>query len=212
MQVHLITTACLDSSMNGIAISNETISNPKHPVKNAFEDTSGWWEASQLPVSVSYRFGDDLYISPSHMYIGGDKKNEGRPIAFQVFGQSIEPVSNQTIYEDLIGTVDADSFLYGVKSERIDLYSHHIYNQIHTGGSQNSAFEQARQLICQNTSYANTISISCIPIYYLEPNTTIYVEDKESSIKGYYVINTISLPLTYNGNMTISASKAITIQ
>ena len=87
-----------------------------------------------------------------------------------------------------------------------------IYNQIYAGGSQNSAFEQARQLICQNTSYANTISISCIPIYYLEPNTTIYIEDKESSIEGYYVINTISLPLTYNGNMTISASKAITIQ
>ncbi len=87
-----------------------------------------------------------------------------------------------------------------------------IYNQIYTGGSQNSAFEQARQLICQNTSYANTISISCIPIYYLDPNTTIYVEDEESGIKGYYVINTISLPLTYNGNMNISASKAITIQ
>ena len=87
-----------------------------------------------------------------------------------------------------------------------------IYNQIYAGGSQNSAFEQARQLICQNTSYANTISISCIPIYYLEPNTTIYVEDEESSIKGYYVINTISLPLAYNGNMNISASKAITIQ
>lgn len=87
-----------------------------------------------------------------------------------------------------------------------------IYNQIYTGGSQNSAFEQARQLICQNTSYANTISISCIPIYYLEPSTTIYVEDEESSIKGYYVINTISLPLAYNGNMNISASKAITIQ
>ena len=64
----------------------------------------------------------------------------------------------------------------------------------------------------KNTSYTNTISISCIPIYYLEPNTTIYIEDKESSIEGYYVINTISLPLTYNGNMTISASKAITIQ
>lgn len=87
-----------------------------------------------------------------------------------------------------------------------------IYNQIYAGGSQNSAFEQARQLICQNTSYANTISISCIPIYYLEPNTTIYVEDEESGIKGYYIINTISLPLTYNGNMNISASKAITIQ
>lgn len=86
-----------------------------------------------------------------------------------------------------------------------------IYNQIYAGGSQNSAFEQARQLICQNLSYANTISISCIPIYYLEPNNIIKVSDEQSGILGDYVINTISMPLAYNGNMTISASSAISI-
>ena len=169
MQVHLITTACLDSSMNGIAISNETISNPKHPVKNAFEDTSGWWEASQLPVSVSYRFGDDLYISPSHMYIGGDKKNEGRPIAFQVFGQSIEPVSNQTIYEDLIGTVDAKSFLYGINSERIDLHAHHLYNQIQIVflQSSNHSFMRVRNIhfdSCQESQCKKKIGKPSIPV------------------------------------------------
>lgn len=78
------------------------------------------------------------------------------------------------------------------------------------GGSYNSAFELARQLICQYTSYANTISLSAIPIFYLEPNNFIKVQDKETDIDGDYVINTISIPLAHSGNMTISASKAKT--
>ena len=99
----------------------------------------------------------------------------------------------------------------GAGASAIIRVSDAIYNQIYAGGSQNSAFEQARQLICQNLSYANTISISCIPIYYLEPNNIIKVNDEQSGILGDYVINTISMPLAYNGNMTISASSAITI-
>lgn len=87
--------------------------------------------------------------------------------------------------------------------------SDEIYQQLYTGGSQNSAFEQARTLITSGTGYANTISISAIPIYYLEPNTLINVKDEESSINGTYAINSISLPLAYNGTMTISASKAV---
>lgn len=99
----------------------------------------------------------------------------------------------------------------GVNTSDIIRVSDEIYSQIYTGGSQNSAFEQARQLICQNLSYANTISISCIPIYYLEPNNIIKISDEQSGISGDYVINTISMPLAYNGNMTISASSAISI-
>ena len=54
---------------------------------------------------------------------------------------------------------------------------------------------------------ASTISITSLPIYYLQPNTLIYVEDKESGIKGDYILNSFSLPLTYNGTMSISATK-----
>lgn len=53
-----------------------------------------------------------------------------------------------------------------------------------------------------------TISLTAIPIYYLEPNQLISVHDKESNINGEYLVNRISLPFEYNGLMTIEAAKA----
>lgn len=85
-----------------------------------------------------------------------------------------------------------------------------IYNNLYAGGTQSSAFELARRVVNYYTSYNNTISLSCIPIYDLKPNDIIQVEDDKSGIHGYYIVNTISLPLTYNGTMNISASRALT--
>lgn len=60
-----------------------------------------------------------------------------------------------------------------------------------------------------NYSYcAETISISCVPIYHLAPNTRIFVRDDTSHINGEYLINQMTIPLTYNGTMSISAVKA----
>lgn len=56
---------------------------------------------------------------------------------------------------------------------------------------------------------AESISLSCVPIYYLEPNTRIKVLNEDVSLSGEYIIDNITLPLTYNGTMSISASKTI---
>ena len=48
-----------------------------------------------------------------------------------------------------------------------------------------------------------------MPLYYLDVAERIYVYDDESDIDGNYMINSISLPLTYNGMMNINASRAI---
>ena len=52
------------------------------------------------------------------------------------------------------------------------------------------------------------ITLNCVPIYYLEPNTRIFVRDDKSKINGEYIITNISLPLTFDGLMTASATKA----
>lgn len=52
------------------------------------------------------------------------------------------------------------------------------------------------------------IQLNTIPIYYLEPNTRIFVYDKQSHIEGEFLINQLTIPMQYNGNMTISATKA----
>jgi len=53
-----------------------------------------------------------------------------------------------------------------------------------------------------------TISITTLPIYYLEPNTRITVEDDPAGIYGDYIIQSISLPLDISSTMNINAYKA----
>jgi hypothetical protein len=48
-----------------------------------------------------------------------------------------------------------------------------------------------------------SITITALPIYWLEPNRKIEVEDNDSRIYGEYMIKSISIPLTYNGTMSI---------
>jgi hypothetical protein len=47
-----------------------------------------------------------------------------------------------------------------------------------------------------------------VPIYYLEPNTIIHVTDERANIDGDYNITKLTIPLTYNGTMNITATKA----
>lgn len=84
-----------------------------------------------------------------------------------------------------------------------------IFNLITGGGSKNSAYNLVRELLYQYTSYNESISIQSIPIYYLEPNTRITVEDPKSNIFGDYMMSTISIPLGVGGMMSISATRAL---
>ena len=82
-----------------------------------------------------------------------------------------------------------------------------IYNSMITGGTYNSCYENVRQIIQDYTDYNNSVSITCLPIYHLEPNTRIYINDPDSGVQGNYLINSISYSLGNNGTMSISAKK-----
>lgn len=56
---------------------------------------------------------------------------------------------------------------------------------------------------------AENITISTLPIYHLEPNTRIFILNKESGINGEYILTKYSFSLGTNSNMSISASKAV---
>lgn len=73
-----------------------------------------------------------------------------------------------------------------------------------------SAFDEIRNLLYQYLIYNTTISISCLPRYWYEPNNMIYLENRENGIQGNYVITQYSLPLTYNGTMSITMAQALT--
>lgn len=84
-----------------------------------------------------------------------------------------------------------------------------IYAQLSGGGQSYPAYSQVRELLYQYTNYNESISMSAIPVYYLEPNNRITVRDDSSKIYGDYVIKTITLPLDISGTMNIQATKAL---
>ena len=83
-----------------------------------------------------------------------------------------------------------------------------LYDATDIGGSRYSAYEEIRQVFHQYTKYNETISLQTLPIYYLQPNTRITIENAESNIYGDYIIDTLSFTLDNSSMLTINATKA----
>lgn len=73
-----------------------------------------------------------------------------------------------------------------------------------------TAFDVIRNMLYQYLTFQTQITLNCIPKYYLEPNNILYLVDKNSGIAGNYIINSYSLPLTYNDTMSIQLTEAYT--
>lgn len=71
-----------------------------------------------------------------------------------------------------------------------------------------SAMDELNGLLYNNSYCIESISMTTIPIYHLEPNTLIEVIDDNSKINGHFVLSKLTIPLTYNGTMSITATKA----
>ena len=71
-----------------------------------------------------------------------------------------------------------------------------------------SAFTALEELLYNYSYCIENINLTAVPIYHLEPNTRIYVKDDSSKINGEYLVSRISIPLIYNGTMTVTATKA----
>ena len=72
-----------------------------------------------------------------------------------------------------------------------------------------SAFDKLDNWLYSYACCTESISMTSLPVYYLQPNTRIFVRDSNSGIEGEYIVTRISLPLTYNGTMSITAHKAV---
>ena len=72
----------------------------------------------------------------------------------------------------------------------------------------NSCFTEIKNLLWKYTNYNSTISLSIIPIFHLEPNTRVTMNSSQDGIYGDFMIETMSIPLTVGGGMSISAKQA----
>lgn len=84
-----------------------------------------------------------------------------------------------------------------------------VYENLTSPAAVNAAYDTLRSALHEYLSFNNNINLSTIPAYHLDANMRISVEDEASDIHGDYMIQSISLPLTLDGLMTINAIKAV---
>lgn len=76
--------------------------------------------------------------------------------------------------------------------------------------AQGKSAEEEMNALFNNYSYCSEgVTITAVPIYNLEPNTLVYIYNEENKINGKYQVNRITIPLNYNGMMSITATKII---
>ena len=84
-----------------------------------------------------------------------------------------------------------------------------VYSMLWEGGMLKSAYDEIKRELYQYTTFNEQVSLTTIPIYYLEPNTRITIRDSVTGIYGDFMIKSISMPLDINGTMSISCTKAL---
>ena len=67
-----------------------------------------------------------------------------------------------------------------------------------------SAIEKINELLYQHSCCSEGLNLTSIPIWYLQPNTRIYVEGQ-----GDYTLDKIQYNLNYNGTMNLTCTKVI---
>ena len=70
-----------------------------------------------------------------------------------------------------------------------------------------SAKEMLDSQVYNGTYLQESISISCLPIYYMEPNVRIAINNSASAITGQFIVESFTIPLSYNGMMSINATR-----
>ena len=95
--------------------------------------------------------------------------------------------------------------LSGYKTIQID----NIETMFSISAQGKSAKDKLDELLYIHGYCIESATINTIPIYYLEPNVRIHINDTDTKLNGDYIVSKITLPLTYNGTMSITASKVI---
>lgn len=84
-----------------------------------------------------------------------------------------------------------------------------VFYNLATGGYKNGAFDQVKYELYLHTTYQNAVSITALPVFYLEPNSRIELNDTSTNTYGDYNLNTLSIPLGPGNTMTVSCNQSI---
>lgn len=182
-----------------------------------------------LQNSNLYPWAKDIYEAPEKLVfwldfldLGGDLNKYG----VQMIGDRPKVVNDNQIkaiyyketpliiFQDLsennnISIQENENFNQNSGYRYFDVGSGH-FDSMFKVSTQGKSAKSAIDTLLYNHSYCiESITITSIPIYYLEPNTRIYINDIKANIEGEYILSKFTLPLTYSGTMSLTATKAV---
>ena len=125
---------------------------------------------------------------------------------------NVEIVEEQTDYIDFIAIETQDpnnQYVSETGYNHFEIPKDKEQEMFKTSSIGKSAMDVLDNYLNQFTHEAETVSINCVPIYYLTPNTLITVQNDEMGLKASYEITNFNLSLSHNGAMTISATRVL---
>lgn len=85
--------------------------------------------------------------------------------------------------------------------------SDNIYANFITGGYLNSAYDIIKYELFAHTKFQKVVSLTSLPVFYLEPNSRVEVSEKTTNTYGDFMIQTINLTLGPGANMAITLNE-----
>lgn len=176
---------------------------------------------------VNHKYYDQVLEHPAGINYFLDFINTGNPKITQISvknigrrsyvtdkGKNVNCVFEEWIPDIILLNLDDEDIQNKRKQaedrgQRYSQVSGEVYNNLDIGGSNYSAYEQIRQTLHEFTNYNESISLQTIPLYFLEPNTRISINNPNSAMTGDYIINSMSFSLDNEGLLIINASKAV---
>lgn len=84
-----------------------------------------------------------------------------------------------------------------------------IYEALITGGFKNGAFDQIKYQLYLHTNYQKTLSLSALPVLYLEPNSRVEINDATTNAQGDFMAQSISIPLGAGNSMSVTLNQCL---
>lgn len=184
---------------------------PSEDEKENYFDANGYNEEK-----AGAYWNKDVYLNPSNLYFWFDfldtEGELGKYSANKIGSRSKvinEPAIKSIYYKE---TPEVQFII--LPTEAKELTKNNAYAKIQIQDNMtglfyrstqgNAAVSRANELISEYTATAEGVNLTCIPIYYLEPNTRIYIDGI-----GDCTLDRISYNLSYNGTMSISGNKIL---
>lgn len=185
------------------------------------------WRELYDPMNSSWdatnHWNPDVFNEPANLNFWLDFIDTGSEIgkySINQIGRRTKVVNETTITSIYNSEVPDIIFIEGLNESLIAQYqgigqryfilTPEYYDLFSVSTTGVSCFDRIREQMYQTLSYNTSISITCLPKYYIEPNNIINIEDRVSGIHGNYLITQYTLPLAYNGTMSITATEVLT--